>query len=121
MCNSRVTSCPPARLRAVRHPRRASHRLPKVHGLQRRPLPQAAAHALAARRPRSNLLPSARLRGRHGAVVLGDKDNENLTKHYNDGHVADLVEVGAGFGGKDRIKEIKVFSPLKQTARSELR
>ena len=31
-------------------------------------------------------------------VVLGDKDNEALTKTYNDGHVSDIVEPGAGVG-----------------------
>ena len=48
-----------------------------------------------------------------GPIVLGDKDNEALTKTYNAGHVSDVVEPGAGAGGKDRIKEIKCFSSAK--------
>ena len=48
-------------------------------------------------------------------VVLGDKDNEALTKTYNDGHVADIVEPGAGAGGKDRVTEIKCFTPTRTT------
>ena len=49
---------------------------------------------------------------------MGDKDDENKTKVYNDGHVVDLVEVGAGAGGKDRLKEIKAFTPLKKAHRA---
>ena len=48
-------------------------------------------------------------------VVLGDKDNEALTKTYNDGHVSDVVEPGAGAGGKDRVKEIKCLTPTRTT------
>ena len=54
----------------------------------------------------------------HGPVIMGDKDDENKTKIYNDGHVVDLVEVGAGAGGKDRLKEIKAFTPLKKARRA---
>ena len=48
-------------------------------------------------------------------VVLGDKDNEALTKTYNDGHVSDIVEPGAGASGKDRVKEVKCFTPTRTT------
>ena len=50
--------------------------------------------------------------------MLGDKGDENKTKIFNDGHVSDMVEVGAGAGGRDRIKEIKVFSSLKKSRRA---
>ena len=53
-----------------------------------------------------------------GPVIQGDKTDEGRTKQYNDGHIPDLVEVGAGPGGKDRLKEIKCFSALKKSWRA---
>ena len=48
--------------------------------------------------------------------VLGDKDHgkDQRTKQFNDGHVPDLVEVGAGPIGQDIVNETKVFADLKK-------
>ena len=50
-------------------------------------------------------------------TVLGDKDDKAKTKmfnEYNDGHVVDCAEVGAGDEGEDVCNEIKVFNALKK-------
>ena len=54
-----------------------------------------------------------------GATVLGDKEHgkEQRTKQFNDGHVPDLVEVGAGPIGQDIVNETKVFADLKKNTK----
>ena len=49
---------------------------------------------------------------------VGDRDKDHgkdqRTKQFNDGHVPDLVEVGAGPIGQDIVNENKVFADLKK-------
>ena len=65
------------------------------------------------------------LRGWHDVIaavattqtVLGDKTNGAKTKQFNDfndGHVVDIAEIGAGDSGEDVCNEVKVFAALKK-------
>ena len=50
-------------------------------------------------------------------TVLGDKTNEAKTKQfneYNDGHVVDIAEIGAGDAGEDVCNEFKCFAALQK-------
>ena len=47
-----------------------------------------------------------------GSVLLGDKEEKDKYKMYNDGYVPDLVRPGASAWGTDWIGESKVASPL---------
>ena len=66
------------------------------------------------------------LRGWHDAIaavattqtVLGDKENGAKTKQFNDfnnSHVVDIAEIGAGDGGEDVCNEVKCFGTLKKS------
>ena len=47
-----------------------------------------------------------------GSVLLGDKEEKDKYKMYNEGYVPDLVRPGASAWGTDWIGESKVASPL---------
>ena len=47
-----------------------------------------------------------------GTVLLGDKQEAHKYKQYNDGHVADIVQIGASAWGTDWLGETKVPSSL---------
>ena len=47
-----------------------------------------------------------------GSVLLGDKEEKDKYKMYNEGYVPDLVRPGASEWGTDWIGESKVASPL---------
>ena len=47
-----------------------------------------------------------------GTVLLGDKQEAHKYKQYNEGHVSDIVQVGASAWGTDWIGETKVPSSL---------
>ena len=52
-------------------------------------------------------------------TVLGDKTNAAKTKQFNDfndGHVVDIAEIGAGDSGEDVCNEFKCFTALKKTS-----
>jgi hypothetical protein len=49
-----------------------------------------------------------------GPVVLGDKEKPENTVIFNDGHVADLVEVSGNEDGSDAIHEVKCPTSLKK-------